>query len=82
MMLPEIPGIIDALMTITPQPDGKVSLRVLIGADSRRPSGSDQIELIISPEHVSQALAGGPAGRAVTFPCHVGLHRDSADTAA
>jgi hypothetical protein len=91
MTLPEIPGIIEAWMTITPQPDGKVSFRVLIGADSGQPSGCDSIELIISPEHVSHALAGAKisslAGAAATdkpstFPCHIGLYRNATHTAA
>jgi hypothetical protein len=91
MTLPAIPGIIEALMTITPQPDGKVSFRVLIGADNGRPSGCDLIELIIRPEHVSHALAGAKisslAGRETTdkpptFPCHIGLYRDAVHTAA
>jgi hypothetical protein len=91
MTLPEIPGIIEASMTITAQPDGKMSFRVLIGADSERSSGYDLIELIISPEHVSHALASAKisslagtktADKLPTFPCHIGLHRNAAHIAA
>jgi hypothetical protein len=91
MTLPEIPGIIEASMMIIPQPDGKVSFRVLIGAGSERPSGCDLIELIIRLEHVSHALAGAKisslagtetADKSPTFPCHIGLYRNAAHTAA
>ncbi|MGD0603931.1 MAG: hypothetical protein ABSA53_10075 [Streptosporangiaceae bacterium] len=79
-MLSEVPGIIDAAMTITPNPDGGVTLRVLIGSGGD--AGRDLIELIIKPEHVQYALgsttirtlaAGHSDERAPTFPCHVGL---------
>lgn len=87
MTLPEIPGIIETTMTITPQPDGRVSFRMLIGADSGRSSECDLFELIFSPEHVSHALANAKinslagtetADRSATFPCHIGLYRNFA----
>lgn len=91
MALPEVPGIIEASMIITSQPDGKVSFRVLIGTDSGRPSECDLVELIIRPEHVSHALAAAKinslAGakttdKPPTFPCHIGLYRNAVHTSA
>ncbi len=69
-------------MTITPQPDGRMSFRVVISADGEGTDCCDRIELIISPEHVRQALAGTAIRRladprttdaAPTFPCHLGI---------
>jgi hypothetical protein len=45
-------------MTVTLEPDGRMSFRVLISADGERTDCCDRIELIISPEHVRHALAG------------------------
>jgi hypothetical protein len=91
MVLPEVPGIIEAAVAIIPEPDGRVSFRVLIGADSGRSSGCDLVELIISPEHIEHALAGMKIGAMAdaehadelpTFPCHVGFYRDAVHAAA
>jgi|GEM_PF-3922953 hypothetical protein len=80
--LPEIPGIIDGAMTITPELDGKISFRVLIGANGEQADRCDCIELVINSEYVRQALAATkvrrPFGAPVidelpTFPCHIGL---------
>lgn len=91
MVLPEIPGIIEAAVAITSEPDGRVSFRVVVGADSGRSSGCDLVELIISAEHVGRALAGMKI-RAMadtentdelpTFPCHIGFYRNVVHTAA
>jgi hypothetical protein len=91
MALPEIPGIIEAAVEITPGPDGRVSFRVIVGADSGQPCGCDLIELIINPEYVGRALAGVKI-RAMadtentdelpTFPCHIGFYRNAVHTAA
>jgi hypothetical protein len=92
-MMPEVPGIIEAWMTITPEPDGRVSFRVLLGADSNQPRGCDLIELIIGPEYIGRALAGAkiPAlagtettaeDKLPTFPCHVGLYISTGHGAA
>jgi hypothetical protein len=71
-------------MTITPEPDGRISFRVLISADSERTGRCDRIELIISPEHVRHALAGTKiralahartSEELATFPCHIGFSR-------
>ena len=84
--LPEIPGIIDGVMTITPEPDGRMSFRVLISADGERTDCGDRIELIINPEHVRHALAGTRIRALVgaqatdelpTFPCLIGFSRSS-----
>lgn len=77
-MLPQVPGIIEARMMITPNPDGRLSFSVVIGSGPGADAGRDLIELIILPEHVHRALAGGAGeqdGEAATFPCHVGLSR-------
>ena len=82
MALPQVAGIIDWAITITLEPDGRVSFRVLISANGGPPGGCDRIELIIDPEHVRQALTGTEihemAGKQVapelsTFPCHIGF---------
>jgi hypothetical protein len=87
--LPDVPGIIEGAMTITPEPDGRMSLRVVISPDGERTDRCDRIELIISPGHVRQALAGtkirGLAGpRATdelpTFPCHIGFSHNSVNS--
>jgi hypothetical protein len=83
--LPEVPGIIEGAMTITPEPDGRISFRVLLGADGERTDRCDRIELIIDPEHVRQALAGTKiriagaeaADDLATFPCHIGFSLNS-----
>jgi hypothetical protein len=88
---PEVPGIVEGAMTITPEPDGRMSIRVLINADGERTDYCDRIELIISPEHVRHALAGikiralastETADMPPAFPCHIGLYRNAAHTAA
>jgi hypothetical protein len=90
MVRPTVPGIIEASVAITAEPDGRVSFRVLIGAASGRPSECDVIELIISPEHVSCALAGTKiralagsetAHEPAVFPCHIGLYCKAVHTA-
>lgn len=63
MVLPEVPGIIEAVMAITRRPDGRVSFLIAVGTDSGRPREidlveHDLVELIISPEHAGRALAG------------------------
>jgi hypothetical protein len=84
--LHQVAGIIDGTMTIAPEPDGRVSFRVLIGTDRERAGCCGRIELIIDPEHVRQALAGpdsrGPAGPRTAdelpmFPCHIGFSHDT-----
>lgn len=84
--LPEVPGIIEGAMTISPEPDGRMSFRVLISADGERADSCDRIELIISPEHVRHALAGTkirglagaqPVEELPTFPCHIGFSHNS-----
>ena len=77
--LPEVPGIIEGAMTITPEPDGRISFRVLLRADGERADRCDRIELIISPEHVRQALAAD--GDLGAFPCHIGFSRNSVRSA-
>ncbi len=83
-MLSEVPGIIEASMTITPNPDGRVSFSVLIGAGGK--AGLDVIELIVRPEDVRYALDGAKSPSLVTsgqerdeeaptFPCHLGFSR-------
>lgn len=88
--LPEVPGIIEGAMTITPEPDGRVSFRVLVSANGEQAEYCDRIELIINPEHVRQALAGttirGLAGAPATdelptFPCLIGFSRNSVNPA-
>jgi len=89
--LHQVAGIIDGTMTIAPEPDGRVSFRVLIGTGRERTGGCGRIELIIDPEHLRQAPAGpgsrdqgsrDPAGPQAadelpTFPCHVGFSHDN-----
>ncbi len=96
MVLPEVPGIIDAVVAITRRPDGRVSFRIAVGADSGRPrdldlAEQDLVELIISPEHVGRALAGMKISAIAdaengdeppTFPCHIGLYRGAVHSAA
>lgn len=91
MVLPEVPGIIEAAVAITSEPDGRVSFRVVVGANSGRPSGCDLVEVIINPEHVRRAMAGmrirttagtGDADGPPTFPCHIGFYRSAVHTAA
>ncbi|MGH3398290.1 MAG: hypothetical protein ACRDPO_26740 [Streptosporangiaceae bacterium] len=91
MALPEVPGIIEAEVAITSEPDGRVSFRVVVGANSGQPSQCDLVELIINPEHVGRALAGmqlratadmGDAHEPPTFPCHIGFSRSAVHTAA
>ncbi len=74
-------------MTIIPEPDGRMSFRVLIRANGERADCCDRIELIVNPEHVRQALAGTKirglagvqtTGELPTFPCHIGFSRNSA----
>lgn len=85
-MLPKVPGIIEGSMTITPEPDGRMSFRVLIGAEGKRIADCDLIELIISPEHINHALASAKvrglasadaADQPSTFPCHIGFCRSA-----
>ncbi len=91
MVLPAVPGIIEAAMTVTAEPDGRLSFRVLVGTDSDRSSGCDVVELIISPEHVCRALGGmkiremaeaDQADERSAFPCHIGFYRDAGRSAA
>jgi hypothetical protein len=91
MVLPEVPGIIEAEVAITPEPDGRVSFRVIVGTSSGRPSGCDLVELIIDPEHVGRVLAGMKirataatvdSDERPTFPCHIGFYRSTVHTAA
>jgi hypothetical protein len=86
-----VPGIIEAAMAIIPKADGRVSIRVVIGAGSGRSSRCDLVELIISPEHVECALAAmmvramaGPenADELPTVPCHIGFYRNAVHRAA
>lgn len=89
--LPQVPGIIEGAMTIIPEPDGRMSFRVLVSADGERADCCDRIELIINPEHVKRALAGtrirGLTGAQATdelpmFPCHIGFSRNSSVNSA
>lgn len=91
MVLPEVPGIIEAAVAITSEPDGRVSFRVIVGADSGRLAACDLVELIISPEHVGRALAGMKiraladtenTDEPATFPCHIGFCRNAGHRAA
>ena len=79
---PDIPGIIEGAMTITPENDGRISFRVLISAGSERTGCCDRIELIIDSEYVRNALAATkirrldgaqPVDESPTFPCHIGF---------
>lgn len=85
--IPEVPGIMEAALTITPGPGGRMSFRVLISADGERADWCDRIELIINPEHVRQALAGTKTRQMADaqatdelpiFPCHIGFSRRAA----
>ena len=78
-------------MIIIREPDGRVSFRVVVGADSGQSSGCDLVELIISPEHVERAMAAikiqamadtENADEPPAFPCHIGFYRDAVHTAA
>ncbi len=69
-------------MTIIPEPDGRISFRVLIGANGGHTDCCDRIELIINPEYVRQALMAPNIRRLdgarrvaelQTFPCHIGF---------
>jgi hypothetical protein len=86
IVLPEVPGIVEASMTICPEADGRISFRVMIGADGGQSSECDLIELIISPEDISRGLAGANIGTSQgaqiadgqpIFPCHIGLNRNA-----
>jgi hypothetical protein len=88
--LPEVPGIIEGAVAIAQEPDGRMSFRVLVSADGERADRCDRIELIISPEHVRQALAlakvrlsiGPRADQELpTFPCHIGFSSNSLNAA-
>lgn len=73
MVLPEVSGIIEGSMTVSPGPDGRVSFRVLTGGSSQE-SGRDLIELIISLEDLGRALADAKStDRMPALPCHVGF---------
>jgi len=86
-MLCEVPGIIEARMKITPNPDGRVSFSVLIGAGDADGGPDDLIELIMSREHIRRALTDAKIHALATadsqkeekekevqtFPCHVGF---------
>jgi hypothetical protein len=86
-MFSEVPGIIEARMMITPNPDGRVSFSVLVGTGDADWGPDGVIELIMSPEHIHRALAdakihalatAGPGKEerereVQTFPCHVGF---------
>jgi hypothetical protein len=87
----EVPGIIEASVTIAAQPDGRVSFRVRVGAGDRPTAECDLIELIISLEHVGDALAEARTGPRASrqaaeelpvFPCHIGLYRNAAPAAS
>lgn len=88
--LPGVPGLIEGVMTITPEPDGRISFHVLISAHGKRPDCGDRIELIINPEHVGQALAETKIRRLAsahdtdelpTFSCHIGFSLNSVNSA-
>lgn len=91
MVLPEVPGIIEAALEISSEPDGKLSFRVIVGADDGRSPGFDLVELIIGPEHLRRALAAirvrdmtdpEDADQPATLPCHIGLYRGAVHSAA
>jgi hypothetical protein len=80
--LPEIPGIIEGAMTISPEPGDRIAFRVLISASSEQADGWECIELVVNSEYVRQALAAtnksGPSRTQIiddppTLPCHIGL---------
>ncbi len=82
MAFPDIPGIIEGAMTITPETDGRISFRVFISANGAHTDCCDRIELIIDPEYVRQALAAPKirrlhgaqlADELPAFPCHIGF---------
>jgi len=88
--IPEIPGIIEGAMMITPAPDGRMSFRVLIGADGERVHCCDRIELIVNPEHLQQALAARKGRRLAgaraadelpMFRCHIGFSHNNVNSA-
>jgi hypothetical protein len=77
-------------MTITPEPDGSLSLRVIIGVGGGQTSQRDLLELIISSEHIAdlrQALAShstetsGGTDQVPPFPCHIGFCRNAINAA-
>jgi hypothetical protein len=79
MVLPEVPGIIEGSMTVSPGPDGTVSFRVLTGSQG---AGRDLIELLIGLEDLGRALAEARTGaradprdldKRPAFPCHIGF---------
>jgi hypothetical protein len=82
-----IPGIIEGSMTITPQPDGSLSLRVIIGTADENATECAQLELIIGSAHVAdlgQVLDGFQAqrtDRTRSFPCHIGFCGNAVRTA-
>jgi hypothetical protein len=87
----EVPGIIEASVTIAPKPDGLVSFRVRIGAGNHPAAECDLIELIVSLEHVGDALAEARTGPRASgpddeelpvFPCHIGLYRNAANVSS
>jgi hypothetical protein len=88
--LPDVPGIIEGAVTITPEPDGRMSFRVLISADGERAGCGGRIELIINAEHVRQALAvteirqvaaAPTTDELPAFPCHIGFSHNSVNSA-
>ena len=88
--LPAVPGIMEGVLTITPEPDGRISFRMLISADGKRTDCCGRVELIINPQHVGQALAetkirrlAGPrtTDQLPTFSCHIGFSHNSVNMA-
>jgi hypothetical protein len=83
-----IPGIIEGSMTINPEPDGGLSFRVVIGTASENAIECDQLELIVSSEHVAnlgRVLDGYETqrtDRTRSFPCHIGFCRNAVTTAS
>lgn len=82
MAFPGIPGIIEGAMTVTQEPNGRISFRVLVNASGESTGCRDCIELIIDPEYVRQALAAPIicqldsaqlVNQLPTFPCHIGF---------
>jgi hypothetical protein len=86
-----IPGIIDGTMTLHPEPDGSVSLRVLIGTSGGPEADNDMLELIVGASYagrLSIVLAGHGAAPddgpdpALPFPCQIGFSKNPVSTAA
>jgi len=81
-------GIIEGSMTINPEPDGGLSFRVVIGTASENAIECDQLELIVSSEHVAnlgRVLDGYETqrtDRTRSFPCHIGFSRNAVRTAS